>query len=68
MRPMGCILFALICVVAFFWALSEVGPSTALVLSVFTGLDAEVSVPVGFLIAGVFIAVCICKGVRDSMK
>jgi hypothetical protein len=68
MKPMACVLFALICVVAFFWALLELGPSTALVLSVFAGLDAAVSVPLGFLISGVFIAICICKGVRDSMK
>ena len=68
MKPMGCLIFGVICLVVFVWALSEVGPNMALVLSVFTGLDANVSVPVGFLIAGVFIAVCICKGVRDSMK
>ncbi len=64
MKP-GCVLLALICVVAFFWAILELGPSTALVLSVFTGLDAEVSVPVGFLIAGAFIAFCIYRGLRD---
>ena len=68
MRPIGCLIFALICVVAFFWALLELGPNIALVLAVFTGLDTEVAVPLGLLVAGIFIAVCILKGVRDSMK
>jgi hypothetical protein len=67
MKP-GCVLFALICVVAFFWALLELGPNTALVLAVFTGLDTEVAVPLGFLLASAFIIWCILKGVRDSMK
>ena len=56
MRPMGCLVFALICLVVFFWTLLELGPNTALLLAVFTGLDTDVAVPLGFLIAGVFIA------------
>ena len=67
MRPMGCVLFALICLVVFIWAILELGPKVALLFAVFFGLD-DSALPVGFLVAGVFIAVCICKGVRDSMK
>jgi len=65
---MRLILLALICVVVFFWGLIELGPSTALVLAVFLGLDAKVAVPLGFLIAGTIIAVCIYRGLRDGLK
>jgi len=64
---MGCVLFALICLVVFVWALLELGPNIALFLAVFFGLD-DSALPVGFLIAGVFIAVCIYKGVREGLK
>lgn len=68
MRPMGCVVFALICVVAFFWGLLELGLNFALVLAVFTGIDTEVAVPLGLLVAGAFVLICIIRGIRDSLK
>ena len=61
---MRLILLILICVVAFCWGLLQLGPHIALALAVFLDLDAKVAVPVGFLIAGTFIAVCIYRGLK----
>ena len=64
MRPMGCVLLALICLVAFCWAILELGPALAIALAFFFGLG-DSAVPVGFLIAGAFVAFCIYRGLRD---
>lgn len=65
MRPMGCVIFGAICVVAFIWGLRELGPILSLILMSIFGLG-DSAVPVGFLIAGVFVLWCIARGIRSG--
>lgn len=65
MKPMGCLIFGVICVVAFCWAIFQLGPALALMLMTFFGLG-DSAVPVAFLLAGAFVIWCIVRGLRGG--
>lgn len=67
MKPIGWISLILFCIVGFCWAILPLTRSAAMLLMLFFGLD-DAAVPVGFVIAGAFLVVCILRGIRDGMK
>jgi hypothetical protein len=64
----GWLLFIVIAVVAYCWAILPVTANAAFVLAGLFGLDADIAVPIGFVFSTVFIVACIVWGVIGANK